>query len=217
MEFGFIFLSLNFHYSSLITHYSSLNFLHSFGIITQFPSLNIFHIICGPIPVSRCNFFFSFVFFGFCFCFQYPNSLKLKKKKTNSQPRKERKKKSQKLRLVLFVGPLCVFNYNIAIELWVMEIENSQNVFSVSITHNSKIRELSDGNRVMETKLSFTKQPFCYGSHYFWIMNYENWELSYEIYQSKRPLNRPLTLLKEKITVWTLLLYLLKWYELSLN
>ena len=30
-----------------------------------------------------------------------------------------------------------------------MEIENSQNVFSVSITHNSKIRELSDGNRVI--------------------------------------------------------------------
>ena len=30
-----------------------------------------------------------------------------------------------------------------------METENSQNVFSVSITHNSKIRELSDGNRVI--------------------------------------------------------------------
>ena len=143
------------------------------------------------------------------------------KKKKNEQPRKRKKKKKvksgQKLWLVLFVGLLCVFNYNIAIELWVMEIENSQNVFLVSITHNSKIRELSDGNRVMETELSFTKQPFCYGSHYFWIMNYENWELSYGIYQSKRPLNRPLTLLKEKITVWTLLLYLLKWYELSLN
>ena len=48
-----------------------------------------------------------------------------------------------------------------------METENSQNVFSVSITHNSKIRELSDGNRVIETKLSFAKQPFCYGSHHF--------------------------------------------------
>ena len=30
-----------------------------------------------------------------------------------------------------------------------MEIENSENVFSVFITHNSKIRELSDENRVM--------------------------------------------------------------------
>ena len=54
------FSSLNFHHSSLITHNSSLNFSHPFGIITQFPSLNIFHTICGPIHVSRCNFFFFF-------------------------------------------------------------------------------------------------------------------------------------------------------------
>ena len=46
-----------------------------------------------------------------------------------------------------------------------MKTENS--LFSVSITHNSKIRELSDGNRVMETELSFAKQPFCYGPHHF--------------------------------------------------
>ena len=32
-----------------------------------------------------------------------------------------------------------------------METENRQQLFSVSITHNSKIRELSDRNRVMET------------------------------------------------------------------
>ena len=30
-----------------------------------------------------------------------------------------------------------------------METENNKNVFSVSITHNLKIKELSDGNRVM--------------------------------------------------------------------
>ena len=30
-----------------------------------------------------------------------------------------------------------------------MKTENSQKLFSVSITHNSKIRELSDGNRVI--------------------------------------------------------------------
>ena len=65
------------------------------------------------------------------------------------------------------MGPLCVFNYNIVIELLVMETENSQKVFSVSITHNSKIRKLSDGKRVMETELLFAKQPFCYGSHHF--------------------------------------------------
>ena len=43
-----------------------------------------------------------------------------------------------------------------------METENSQNVFSVSITHNSKIRELSNENRVMETELSFAKQPLSF-------------------------------------------------------
>ena len=48
-----------------------------------------------------------------------------------------------------------------------MKIENSQKLFSVSITHNSKIRELSDGNRVIETELLFAKQTFYYGSHYF--------------------------------------------------
>ena len=48
-----------------------------------------------------------------------------------------------------------------------METENSQNVFSVSITHNSKIRELSDENRVIESELSFAKQPFYHGSHHF--------------------------------------------------
>ena len=66
-----------------------------------------------------------------------------KKKNWTANPWEE-KKKSQKVvksyGWVLFVGSLCVFNYNIVIELWVMEIENSQNVFSVSITHNSKIR-----------------------------------------------------------------------------
>ena len=72
---------------------------------------------------------------------------KKKKTKQPTQRRKEKKKlKVKSCSWVLFGGLLCVFNYNIAIELWVMETENSQNVFSVFITHNSKIRELSDGN-----------------------------------------------------------------------
>ena len=85
-----------------------------------------------------------------------------KKKTTNSQPRKRKKKvkNGQKLRLVLFAGPSCVFNYKNAIALW-----------------------------VMETELSFAKQPFCYGAHHFWIMSYGNRELSYENRQSKRPLS----------------------------
>ena len=36
-----------------------------------------------------------------------------------------------------------------------METENSQKLFSVSITHNSKIRELSDGNRVIVFQTNF--------------------------------------------------------------
>ena len=61
-----------------------------------------------------------------------------------------------------------------------METENSQNVFSISITHNSKIKELSDKNRVMKTELSFVKQLFYYGYYHFWVMKYKNRELSYK-------------------------------------
>ena len=68
-----------------------------------------------------------------------------------------------------------------------METENSKNMFSIFISHNSKIRELSDGNRVMETELSFAKQPFCYVSHHFWVISYGNRELSYQKRQSKWP------------------------------
>ena len=32
----------------------------------------------------------------------------------------------------------------------------------------------------MKTELSFVKQPFYYGSYNFWIMSYENRELSYK-------------------------------------
>ena len=52
-----------------------------------------------------------------------PNPIKKNLKKKTKQPTQEKKgrkkkvKSSQKGRLVLFVGPLCVFNYNIAIEL----------------------------------------------------------------------------------------------------
>ena len=142
-----------------------------FGTITHFPSLNIFHTICRPHtchPVQLFLFFFSSV----------PKLTEPSKKKKieqtepvkeeeeekkkkrrrrepNSQPRKKKVKSGQELRLVLFAGPLCIFNYKNDIKLWVMETENSQNVFSVSITHNSKIRELSDGNRVIVCQTTF--------------------------------------------------------------
>ena len=60
-----------------------------------------------------------------------------------------------------------------------METENSQNVFSVSITHNSKIRELSDVNRVMETELSCSQTDIE-----LWVtlfLSYELWKLRIEL------------------------------------
>ena len=104
------------------------------------------------------------------------------KRKGTKQPTQEKKgkKKGQKVvkscGWVLFVGPLCVFNYNIAIELWVMETENSQNVFLVSITHNSKIRKLSNGNRVImrQTDIELWVPPFL--SYKLWKLKIELWK-----------------------------------------
>ena len=82
---------------------------------------------------------------------------------------------------VPYVCPLCVFNYNIVIELWIIETENSQKLFPVSITYNSKIRELSDENRVMETELLFAKKLFAMGPTIFelWVMKTENWVMEF--------------------------------------
>ena len=60
-----------------------------------------------------------------------------------------------------------------------METENSLWLFSVFITYNSKIRELSDGNRVMETELSFGQTTFL-----LWVpqfLSYELWKLRIEL------------------------------------
>ena len=65
-----------------------------------------------------------------------------------------------------------------------METENSQNMFSVSITHNSKIRELNDGNRVM----NFPYNLFAIGPTIFelWVMEIEIWVM--EIAKPNTPL-----------------------------
>ena len=146
---GKVFSSLNFHHSSLITRYSSLIFSHSFGNITFIFITQFFHTIHGSHTCQQVHFFFL-----------VPNSPKLilKKKKKQTANANPGKKKVKRWSKVAAVDPLCVFNYNIAIELWVMETENSQKLlFSVSITHNSKIRESNNGNRVMATKLLFVK------------------------------------------------------------
>ena len=55
-----------------------------------------------------------------------------------------------------------------------METENSQKLFSVSITYNSKIRELSDGNRVIVCQTNFL----------LWVppfLSYELWKQRIEL------------------------------------
>ena len=66
----------------------------------------------GPYLSASVDFFFLSVP-------KLTEAKKKKKKKTEQlTPEKIKKVKSgQKLQLVLFVGPLCVFNYNITIEL----------------------------------------------------------------------------------------------------
>ena len=72
---------------------------------------------------------------------------------------------------LLVMGPTIFELQVMETKLWVIETENSQNVFSVSITHNSKIRELSDGNRVMVVPNGF----LAIGSTIFelWVMKTE--------------------------------------------
>ena len=102
---------------------------------------------------------------------------KNKKKKPRTEDRSSEKKKSkggQKLQLWV---PPCVFIYENAIKLWVMETENSLWLFSVSITHNSKIKELSDGNRV----IVWSNNLFAMGPTIFelWVMKTENWVIKF--------------------------------------
>ena len=127
------FSSLNFRHSISITHHSSLKIPCLFSTITHFPSLNIFHTICGLHTCHWCR----------------KKKKKKKKNESQRQPRKRKKKKSkggQKLRLWVFY--VCLITIlPLSYELWKLKIVKS--CFSVSITHKSKIRELSDGNRVM--------------------------------------------------------------------
>ena len=131
-----------------------------------------------PTPVNQYSFFFFFL---------APNSPKLiyiyikiinKKKTQTEQPTQEKKKKKKKKRttptqkkkkskggqkLRLWVPYVClIIILSLCYKLW--KLKQPLVVFSF---HNSKIRELSDGNRVMETELLFAKQTFCYGSHHF--------------------------------------------------
>ena len=121
--FGLLFFITQF--SSLITQ-NILSVWHNHSlVITQYFSYYLW------VPyLSHCAGFFFFFFFHLVSL----NPVKKKKKiEPNCQPGEEREKKrvksGQKVRLVLFVGPLCMFNYNIAIELWVMETEIAKSCF----------------------------------------------------------------------------------------
>ena len=83
-----MYLGLLFHfYSSLITHHSSLNFSHPFGIITQYFS---YHLWAPYLSLDIVFFFF------FCTVPRNPNAVKeeRKKKKFRSPEPSEKKKKN---------------------------------------------------------------------------------------------------------------------------
>ena len=77
----------------------------------------------GPTPVSRYIFFFStqLTEANIKKKTEQPTQewkkKKKKKKKKRTTPTQKRKKKVKTWSKVAVVGPLCVFNYNIAIEL----------------------------------------------------------------------------------------------------
>ena len=109
-------------YFFFITQFSSLVTHHSKYPTRLAQSLTCYHSIffilfVGPIPVTLCRIFFFFFFFHLVSL----NPVKKKKKnRTANQEKKGKKKRvksGQKVGLVLFVSPLCVFNYNIVIEL----------------------------------------------------------------------------------------------------
>ena len=60
-------------------------------------------------------------------------------------------------------------------------------MFSVSITHHSKIRKLSDGNKNWKHSYENPNELLSYEFHYFWVMSYENRVISYENSKSKPP------------------------------
>ena len=133
------FPSLNFRHSSLITHHSKYytRLAHHSISITQYFS----HYLWVPYLSLIAGFFF------FLPKLTEPSekrereretqNIPKKRKETQNRPKWKKKKKelnsqeeSKKKKVkscswyYLWV-PFCVFNYNIAIELWVMETENT--------------------------------------------------------------------------------------------
>ena len=141
------FLLLNFHHSSLITHNSSLIFSHSFGNITFIFITQFFHTIHGSHTCQPVQFFFFFFSVPKLTEVNIKKKKKYKQPTPTQREREKKKKKKQKNKnctanprpkkkeqtananpgkkkksvkkwsKVAAMGPLCVFNYNIVIQL----------------------------------------------------------------------------------------------------
>ena len=79
-----------------------------------------------------------------------------KKKRTKQPTQEEEKKKSKVVKscswYCLRIPYMClIIKMPLSYELWKLKTH----LFSVFITHNSKIRELSDGNRVIVCQITF--------------------------------------------------------------
>ena len=70
-------------------------------------------------------------------------------------------------------------------------------MFSVSITHHSKIRELSDWNKNWKQSYENPNGFLSHGFHHFWVMSYGNWK-------SKQPLTHVLISCDSALSVWSL-------------
>ena len=110
------------------------------------------------------------------------------KKKKKTEPREERKKKKQKSK-VKSCGcgsfHVCLITKNV-IELWVIETENSSNVFSVSITQKSENWVMEIESRIMSDEVQT--------SALLWappILDHELWK-QYDITQNSLNPNKAL-------------------------
>ena len=86
----------------------------------------------------------------------------------------------------LTMGLMCVClitKIPLKTEFWKLK---TPKVFSIFITHHSKIRELSDRSKNWKQN---PNRLLRHGSHHFWVMSYENRVMSYGNNKSKWSLN----------------------------
>ena len=131
--------------------------------------------------MSRCSFFFFF--------FQVPSNPNPVKKKPSEEDRTNEKEEGKKKKVswskvaAEWIPHVCLITkMSLSYELWKLK---TAKMCSVSIIHNSKIRELSDGNKKLKTELWFAKQNFFLELRWvppflrieLWKLRIEWWEL----------------------------------------